>query len=157
VLPLERRLTFGEAVAVVGGVVLFLALFFDWYAAERGGSSNGISAWEALSVANVALLFVGLAPLALAALRLFDADVALPVSLELVVAAAGLAGLAVVVFRLIDVPDGVAALAPQGPFVGETGVEVGRRIGGALALLAAASIFAGGWAASEERGSPRRG
>ena len=45
---------------------------------------------------------------------------------------AGLVGLAVVVFRVIDVPDGVAALAPQGPFVGETGVEVGRRIGGFL-------------------------
>jgi hypothetical protein len=153
---LGRRLTFGEAVAVAGGVVLLLSLFFEWYSAERGGSSNGVSAWEALSVADVALLLVGLAPLALAALRLSDANVGIPITLGWVLAAAGLVGLAIVVFRVTDVPDGLATLAPKGPFVGEPGVEVGRRIGGVLALFAAGSIAAGGWAASEERGRPRR-
>ena len=142
---------------MVGGVVLLVALFFDWYGAEQGGSSNGVSAWEAFSVADIALLLVGLAPLALAALRVSDAGAGLPLPPERVVAAAGLVGLAVVVFRVIDVPDGVAALAPQGPFVGETGVEVGRRIGGFLAFFATASIGAGGWAGSEERGRPGRG
>ena len=152
-----RRLTFGEGVAVVGGVVLLVALFFDWYAAERGGSSNGVSAWEAFSVADVALLLVGMAPLALVALRLSDAKLELPVPLGAVVAAAGLVGLAVVIFRLIDLPDGLVTFAPQGPFVTETEAEVGRRIGAVLALLAAASISAGGWAASAERRLPRPG
>ena len=149
---MERRLTFGEGVASAGGAVLVLALVFDWYGAERGGGTNGVSAWEAFSIADVVLLLVGLTPLALAALRLSDRSIGLPVSPGWVVAGAGLVGLAVVLLRVIDVPDGVAAFAPQGPFVGETGVSVGRRIGGVLALLAAASIAAGGWAASEERG-----
>ena len=150
VRPLGSRLTFGEAVAAVGGAVLLVALSFDWYAAERGGSANAVSAWEAFAVVDIALLAVALAPLALTALRFTDTDLDLRFPPGLIVAVAGAAGLALVLLRVVDLPDGLAARAPPGPFVGGSGVELGRRVGGFLALLACGGIAAGGWAAAAE-------
>jgi hypothetical protein len=135
-------------IAAVSGAVLIVVLFLPWYGVdvEVAGfsASESASAWEALSFIDILLFLVGLVALGVPAARMagvLPADV--PGALLLV--AAGVVGLLLVLYRLIDIP------APDVPAVAEDAVDFGRRIGVFLAVLATAGIAYGGWRANAER------
>ncbi len=139
------KLSVGDQIAAVSGIVLVVALFLPWYGVEvdLGGIATGsasATAWEALDFIDILLFLIALVaigvPVAKATGNLPD-DVPGPM---VVLAAGGLAVL-LVVFRLIDLPTGG---------VDVEGIDVTRKFGIFLGLIAAAGVTYGGWRANEE-------
>ena len=139
-----QRATFGEMVAAIAGVVLFVALFFDWYAGEDGaGFAVALSAWQALGAIDVILAILAIVPVAEAVLRFTVSPRAEPrVPRALVVAVAGLVALVLAAFRFLDIPEHAGAVSIEG-----------HRVGSLLAIVAAAGIVLGAVAALGERGT----
>lgn len=133
----------------MSGAVLVVALFFEWYGYERGPVEASASGWESLTVIDVALALAGMIAVAYwFARRSGRLDrPELPVAPAAAVAFAGVVALALVVLRIVDLPDAAAA----------AGLD-GRRVGAFLALAAATGIVLGAVVALRERGEPwRRG
>jgi len=126
---MSRRLRPGELLAAAGGVVLLVSLFLDWYGLR--GRSAGVSAWQAFAVADVLLALVALLAIALAVAQLTLRGPALPVGLGVVTSAVSIAGVLVVVFRLIDQPGANDLIE----------LRAGAWIGLAAALAAAAGAW----------------
>lgn len=78
------RVSFGELVAAVGGIVLFFSLFLDWYA--------GANAWELFNLVDIWLLLIVIAAIALAAAQATQTDLGVPSGLVAV-----LGGIALVI------------------------------------------------------------
>jgi hypothetical protein len=141
------RLGTGELIAGASGVVLLIALFLPWYGVdlEVAGASIGgdVNAWEAMGFIDILLFLVAVAaiavPLARAAGSLSE-DV--PAGLAVLVA--GAFGLVLVLFRLIEVP------GPDVPAIAGDTIDVGRKAGVFVALVATAGIAYSGWRASAE-------
>ena len=138
------KLSVGDQIAAVSGVVLLIALFLPWYGVDVsvGGfsASESVNAWEALDFVDILLFLIALVaigvPVAKATGNMPD-DVPGPM---VVLAAGGLAVL-LVVFRLIDLPT---------PDVEASGIDFGRKFGIFLGLIAAAGVTYGGWRANAE-------
>ena len=127
----------GERVARVAGLVLALSAFMSWYAGSDDGPTIAVIGWH-VGILGKLVFFVGLAVLALAALR--EAGVELPATVpeSLVLIALGSLGTTFVLIRLISVPD-------------EFFPYTGRGIGIWIGLLAALGVIAAGLLeASEE-------
>jgi hypothetical protein len=127
----------GERLARWAGLVLTLSTFMSWYSGSDDGPTIAVIGWH-VGVLGKLVFFIGLAVLALWALREagFELPAAVPESLILI----GLGSLATtfVLIRLISVPD-------------EFFPYTGRGIGIWISLLAAlAVIVAGLLEASEE-------
>jgi hypothetical protein len=139
------KLSVGDKIAAVSGIVLLIALFLPWYGVDVdfGGvataSADG-NAWEWFGFIDILLFLIALVaigvPVAKAAGALSD-DVPGPM---LVLGAGGLAVL-LVLFRLIDLPTGD---------VDVDGIDVTRKFGVFLGLIAAVGVAYGGWRANEE-------
>ena len=138
------RLTPGDISAGVGGIVLLISLWLPWYGVSVNVSgfsaSEDASGWEVFSTIDIILFLVAIAAIALVALKAagqLPADV--PVALVLL----ALGGLAVllILFRLIDTP------AP-GDLPDE--IDVSRKLGLFVGLIAAAGIVYGGWRSNME-------
>ena len=138
------RLSIGEQIAAVSGVVLLIALFLPWYGVDvnLGGIATGsasASAWEALGFIDILLFLVAVVaigvPVAKATGSLPD-DVPGP----LLVLVAGGVGVLLVLFRIVDLPT---------PDLGG-GVDFSRKFGIFLGLAAAVGVAYGGWRANEE-------
>ena len=138
----RRRVTFGEAVAAIAGVALFMALFFDWYVGDDDvGFATGVSGWQALGGIDVVLAILAVVPVAEAALRFTISARGEPrVPRALVVAVAGALALLLALFRFVDLPERA----------GEVSIA-GQRVGSLLAIVAAAGIVLGAVAALGER------
>jgi hypothetical protein len=141
------RVGAGEAIAGASGVVLLISLFLPWYGVdlEVAGASIGgdVNAWEAMGFIDILLLLVAVVAIAVPLARVAGA---LPEDIPagLAVLVTGGFGLLLVVFRLIDVPGpDVRAIA------GDT-IDVGRKAGVLVALVATAGMTYGGWRASGE-------
>jgi hypothetical protein len=141
------RLTTGDIVAGVGGVVLLVSLFLPWYGVSVSASGFSASAtgtgWEALGFIDILLFLVSLAAIAIVAAKAsgnLSPDVPAPVVLL------GLGALAVllVIYRIIDIPAGDVP----------DGVDLSRKLGVFIALIGAAAVAYGGWRTNEE--SPGR-
>jgi len=146
------RITFGEMVAAVSGLVLLIVMFFPWYQveAETAGfkASESGNAWEVFAFIDLLLLLVVLVAIGVAVARAAGAMPAqLPAPPGMIVAAAGALALLLIVFRLISIP---------GPDVDIGGVDFDRQIGIFLGLLAAAGITFGGYTAMNERDESAR-
>ena len=136
------RVTTGDMIAGVGGVVLLISLFLPWYSVSVDvagfSASESANGWEALGFIDILLFLVAVVaigvPVAKAAGSLPD-DVPGPL---LVLAAGGLAVL-LVLFRLVDLPT---------PDLGG-GVDFSRKFGIFLGLIAAVGVAYGGWRANE--------
>jgi hypothetical protein len=142
----------GEKIAGVSGVALILIMFiFDWFSIEAGvegfSVSAGGNAWEWFSVIDIVLFLAAIAAIALAVMSATQSQVDMPIALSAVTA--GLGGLAtlLVLYRIIDPPDGGA---------GDL-VDVSRSIGVWLGLIAAAGVTYGGWRAMQEEGTAYAG
>jgi hypothetical protein len=134
------RLTTGDIVAGVGGIVLLISLFLPWYGVSSGPISITGSGWETLGFIDILLFLISVAVIAIVvakALGALPGDVPAPVILL------GLGGLAVllVLYRIIDIP--VDGDIPDS-------VDLSRKIGIFIALIAAAAVTYGGWRTNTE-------
>jgi hypothetical protein len=138
VRPATGFWTIGGRLTWVAGLVLALSSFTDWYAGpSTTGPTLSVIAWHT-GVLGKLVFFVGLALLALAALREFGFELPSAVPESLVVIALGSLATIFVLIRLISIPDSIPPPA-------------GRGIGIWISLLAAlAVIVAGLLRASEE-------
>lgn len=148
------RLSTGEKISAVSAILLFVFMFFDWFGVEVSGvpgfsgtvsGSGGGSAWDALDVIPIFLMLAIVAAIGVAVIRLTDADVEPPVSMNAIVA--GLGGFAVllILYRIVSPPD-------FGSF-GGVSVDATLKFGIFLGLIAAAGIAYGGYAAMREEGA----
>ncbi len=126
----------GGRLTWVAGLVLAVSAFTDWYAHGGEGPTVGVIGWHT-GVLGKLVFFLGLAVLALVALREAGIDLPAAVPESLVVIALGSLATIFVLIRLISVPDEF--------------FFAGRSVGIWIALAAAiAAIVAGLLEASEE-------
>jgi hypothetical protein len=147
------RLSTGEKISAVSAVLLFVFMFFDWFGVEVSGvpgftgdvSGAGGSAWDALDVIPIFLMLAIVVAIGVAVIRLTDADLEPPISMNAIVAALGGLAVLLILYRIIDQPGG-------GGDFGGVEVDVTLKLGIFLALIAAAGIAYGGYRAMQEEG-----
>jgi uncharacterized membrane protein YhaH (DUF805 family) len=147
------KLSTGEKLSAVSALLLFVFMFFDWFGVEVSGvpgfggdvSGAGGSAWDALDVIPIFLMLAIVAAIGVAVIRLTDADLEPPISLNAIVAALGGLAVLLILYRIIDQPGG------GGDFSGVE-VDVTLKLGIFLAFAAAVGIAYGGYRAMQEEG-----
>lgn len=146
----SSRISFGEMIAAIAAGALFVFMFVPWYGASaslNGGKVNGVkaNAWQAFSIIDILLFLVVAVTLGLVLARAAGKIPAeLPAPAGLIVAVAGALAVLLILFRILNTPgEDVIGFGAQ--------VEVGRKIGVFLGLLAAAAITFGGYTAMNER------
>jgi hypothetical protein len=142
------KLTTGEKIAGVAGVLLLLIMFiFDWFSYDVGGGfadvSAGGNAWDTMELIRWILLLAALAGIALAIVGAQATQPNMPVALSAITAGLGILGVIFVIIRIISPPD-------QG--LGDL-VDASRSIGVFLGLIAVAGVAYGGWTAMQEEGT----
>ena len=144
------KLSLGDQIAAVSGIVLLIVMFLPWYGVDvstnvGGGfsASDSASAWEAFGGIDILLFLVALVAIGVPVAR---ATGSLPDEVPdgVLLLGAGSLGVLLVVYRIIDIP------GPDIPSFGGVEVDFGRRIGIFLGLVATAGIAYGGWRANEE-------
>jgi hypothetical protein len=120
----------GERITWVSALVLCVSAFTGWYAGSGVGVTLSVIGWHT-GVLGKLVFFVGLAVLAIVALR--EAGFELPPSVpeSLIVLALGALALVFVLIRLISIPDSVLPAD-------------GRGIGIFISLFAALGVVLGG-------------
>ena len=159
----------GPLIAAISAIALFIFMFFAWYGVDSisasgfgfeqeitgdqleqfgGGADTSANAWQAFSFIDILLLITILGVVGLAVARATGAAIDLPVPTGTLIL--GLGGLAflLILFRLIFTPD--AAGGADLPAGVEVDVDVSRKIGVFLGLLAGAGMAIGGWLARQE-------
>ena len=146
------RLSTGEKISAVSAILLFIFMFFDWFGAKvssvtgfSGDVPGGGSAWDALDVIPLFLMLAIVVAIGVAVVRLTDADLEPPISMNAIVAALGGFAVLLILYRIVDPPGG-------GDFGGVT-VDTTLKLGIFLGLLAAAGIAYGGYSAMREEGA----
>jgi len=147
------KLSTGEKLSAVSAVLLFIFMFFDWFGVEVSGvpgfsgtvTSGGGSAWDALDVIPIFLMLAIVVAIGVAVIRLTDADVEPPISLNTIVAALGGLAVLLILYRIVFPPD-------FGSF-GGVSVDATLKFGIFLGLIAAAGIAYGGYSAMREEGA----
>ena len=120
----------GERLTWVAGLVLTLSTFTDWYAGSGVGVKLAVIGWHT-GVLGKLVFFVGLAVLALAALREVGFELSATVPESLLVLALGAIATIFVLIRVISIPDSVLPAD-------------GRGIGIWISLVAAIGVIGGG-------------
>jgi hypothetical protein len=146
------KLSTGEKIAAVSGLLLFIFMFFDWFGVEVSGvsgftgASEGGNAWDWLDVIPIFLMLAIVAAIGVAIVRLTDADLEPPISLNAIVSALGIFAVLLILYRIIDQPGGDVS--------GFSGVDVNvtLKFGIFLAFAAAVGIAYGGYRAMQEEG-----
>jgi len=129
-----RLWALGERLTWVSGLVLLLSSLMGWYVGSGDGVTISVIGWHT-GVLGKLVFFVGLAVLALVALR--QAGIELPATLpeSLVVIALGALGTIFVLIRLFDIPD--AFLPADG-----RGIGIWVSLAAALAVIVAGLLEA---------------
>ena len=148
----RNRLSQGELIAGIGGFVLLIDLWFKWYgvSVNTGGLLKnfniGVSAnaWQAFSLIDIILFLVALIAIGVAVMRGLNRMPEMPYPPSTLVAVAGGIALLLIIFRIIDTPVDTH---------GVNGIDVSRKIGVWIGLLAAAAVTYGGWSAMQESGA----
>jgi hypothetical protein len=128
--PLEEVWAWGEQLTWVSGLVLAISAFTGWYVGSGEGPTTSVIGWHT-GVLGKLVFFIGLAVLALVALRLAGIELPATVPESLVVIALGALATVFVLIRLIVVPD---------EFFGWRG----RGIGIFISLIASLAVIAAG-------------
>ncbi|HEY6069685.1 MAG TPA: hypothetical protein VIU81_13420 [Gaiellaceae bacterium] len=128
--PLENVWAWGERLTWVSGLVLALSAFTDWYVGSGQGPTTSVIGWHTGALGKL-VFFIGLAVLALVALRESGIDLPATIPESLIVIALGALSTIFVLIRLIDVPE---------EFFGWRG----RGIGIFISLLASLAVIAAG-------------
>jgi hypothetical protein len=136
---MEPRVSGGELIAGVGGLVLIISMFiFAWFGLEgfTGDAFDALDDWV-----NILLVFTAFAGMALA---LFGSDVArIEVPLSLVTAVLGALSALVVLIHII---------APPGVDIGNGSIDLDPEFGVWLGLVASIVVAVGGYRAMQEEG-----
>ena len=148
----RNRLSQGELIAGIAGFVLLIDLWFKWYGVKvsAGGALRnfniGVSAnaWESFGLIDIILFLVALIAIGVAVLRALDNMPDIPYPPATIVTIAGGIALLLILYRIIDTPVDTG---------GVNGIDVTRKIGVWLGLLAAAALTYGGWRAMQEAGT----
>jgi hypothetical protein len=120
----------GDRVTWLAGLVLALSSFMDWYAGSGVGVKLAVIGWHT-GVLGKLIFFIGLATVAIVALRETGFDLPGSVPESLVVLALGALATVFVLIRIISVPDSVLPADARG-------------IGIWISLIAALGVIAGG-------------
>ena len=120
----------GERITWVSGLVLALSSFMDWYAGSGVGVKLAVIGWHS-GVLGKLVFFIGLAVLALVALRESGFELPPTVPESLLVLGLGALAAIFVLIRVISIPD---AVLPAD----------GRGIGIWIALVASFGVVLGG-------------
>jgi hypothetical protein len=120
----------GDRLIWIGALILALSTFMDWYAGSGVGVKLAVIGWHT-GILGKLVFFIGLAVLAIVALR--EAGIELPPSTpeSLVILALGALATVFVLIRVISIPDSVLPAD-------------GRGIGIWISLVAALAVIAGG-------------
>jgi hypothetical protein len=139
------KLSTGEKIAGVSGVLLFIFMFFDWFSVSASNGfisvSVGGNAWDTLDVIPIILLIAIVAAVGVAVVRLTDAVFEPAISMNAVVSILGAISFLLILYRIISPPDS-----------GVSGIDVSPEVGIFLGLIAAAGIAYGGYRAMQEEG-----
>jgi hypothetical protein len=139
------RLSQGEKVAGVSGILLFIIMFLSWFglpdnpittAFGNAGVDTTANAWQSFDFIDIVLLITVIAAVGLVALVLSDVEVGLPVAASAIVAGLGALSTLLILYRILDPP-----------------AEASREFGVFLGLIAAAAIAVGGYLAMQEEGA----
>jgi hypothetical protein len=145
------RLSIGEKIAGGSAVLLFIFMFFDWFNAEVSGgdglfsASVGGNAWEAFDVIDLVLMIAIIVTVGVVVVRLSDAVLEPPFSLNAAVAVLGGICVLLILYRIIDPPGG-------GDIAGVS-VDISPAVGAFLGLITAAGITYGGYRAMQDEGT----
>jgi hypothetical protein len=147
----RNRLSQGELIAGIGGLVLLIDLWFKWYGVKvsAGGALRnfniGVSAnaWESFGLIDIILFLVALIAIGFALLRATNNMPDMPYPSATIVTVAGGLALLLILYRIIDTPVDTG---------GVDGIDVTRKIGVWIGLLSAAAITYGGWRSMQESG-----
>jgi hypothetical protein len=154
----SSRISFGETIAGASAVLLLIFMFLPWYGASATVGNSKITgahanAWQAFSFIDILLFLVILVTIGLVVARAADSiPPNLPASPGMIIVGAGAIAVILILFRLLNTPgEDVVGFGVN--------VDVGRKIGVFLGLIAAAGLTYGGWTAANERtdGSVRSG
>src|SRR5689334_14330718 len=118
-----RRLSYGAAAAGIGGIVLIISLFLNWFSAGGFGETG----WEFFSFTDIVLFVLGLLAIAYAAIELTGAAVRLPVDRNRALTVIGIIALTITFVFLVEGSH--------------------QAVGLILALLASIAILVGGYLA----------
>jgi hypothetical protein len=131
----SSRLRTGEIVAGIGGIALFVFLFFDWFSSVNAlGGGGGVSGWDALTdLPGFLIILSGVAGIALAYLAAAGQRVNIPVRRGAITALLGTLAVLLVLWRM---------------FAGSPTLKIGVFLG----LAAAIAITAGALMALGEDG-----
>jgi hypothetical protein len=147
----SSKLGVGEIVAGISGLALFVFMFLPWYGVDSvGGFEVGgfdASAWKAFSFVDVLLFLVAVVVTGLVILQMADSTPDLPAPTAQIIMIAGAVALVLIAFRLLFMPDLDSSAI-------DIEVDLGRKIGVFLALIAAGGIAYGGWRATQEGATP---
>lgn len=142
---MAEKTTTGRLVAAIGGIVLIISLFLNWYGADFDGIGGefgaaagqfaeslnvdtSFSGWQSLDFGDIVFFVIGVLAIAPAAFDIFDLEIELPFDIGLVALVGGGISVLWIIWRFIDKPDGIS-------------VEFGLFVG----LLGAALVAAGGF------------
>ena len=130
---MPRKIDAGEVLAAIGGLLVFVALFLNWFSDYTG--------WEAFESLDLVLAALALAAIAAAVASISGSD-AWP---SRVLPWIGAVLLAIVVVQLIEPPPGLfdVELDPDGESFGEL-LDPVRETGAWLALAGSALVLLGG-------------
>ncbi|MGA7705162.1 MAG: hypothetical protein WB998_09735 [Solirubrobacteraceae bacterium] len=119
------RLRAGELLALIGAILVIVALTRPWY--ESAGAT--LSAWATFGPAVVLIMMAALAALALVLTAITERSTAFPVAAQVWGVLFGLIGVIAAIVRVLERPDGATALCA----------------GAWLGLAGTILIFAGAW------------
>jgi len=145
------RLSTGEKIAGISGVLLFIFMFLNWFNVDvsGGGLVAGVgsgNAWDWLDLIPIVLMIAIIAAVGVAVVRLTDADLEPSFSINSVVAILGGISVLLILYRIIDTPG-------ESGSAGGISVDVSPAFGIFLSLIAAAGIAYGGYRAMQEEGA----
>ena len=129
----------GEWAPWLAGLVLALSSFMGWYSLSEEGLTLSVLGWHTGLVGKL-VFFVGLAVLALLALKATGVELPPSIPFGMAIAGLGFVGTILVVVRLISIPDDFT--------------PAGRSIGIWISLLASLGLVAAGLARSAEELAP---
>jgi hypothetical protein len=149
----RNRLSQGELIAGIAGLVLLIDLWFKWYGVKVSGASGALkgfsigvsaNAWESFGLIDIILFLVAIICIGAAVMRALNRMPDLPYPPATIIAIAGGLALLLILFRTISAPIDTN---------GAPGIDVTRKIGLWIGLLSAAAITYGGWRAMQESGA----
>jgi hypothetical protein len=147
------RLSTGEKIVGVSAILLFVFMFFDWFGVEVSGVSGfsgslpdaSGNAWDWLDFIPIVLVITVIAALAMVGLRLADSVAEPIVPMSILVTVLGGISVLLILYRIIDPPGGGETLGVE--------VDVTRKLGVFLGLIAAGLVTYGGYRTMQEEGT----